>query len=817
MESVSLWLRWSWRDLRRRWLMVSAIALIIAIGVGVYAGFGSMADWRRRSNDLSYARLHMYDVHVRLSAGTFAQAGELAAAAASIPDARLLNAVEERLIVPVQVDASSGETILVHGELVGLDIAGGGPNVNVLHVGAGRALGPADSGQDTAILHSGFADAHHLPPSGTVRVSGGTPLSYVGTGLTPDYFIITARTAGLVPVGNLSTYAVLFASLPTVQRVAGLSGQVNDLVLTVRSGADPATIKSEVEAAFAARLPGVSATAVTRGEDEAHRVLYDDIGNDQQLVNVLALLVIGGAALAAFNLTSRLVEAQRREIGVGMALGVGPWKLAMRPLLFSAQVAVVGAIAGIPIGLAVNQALKPLLRNLLPLPYWEMPFETGTYLRAAAVGFAIPFLATALPVLRAVRTEPASAIRAGFLTGGSSGLAPLVRHLPLPGDSIAQMPLRNVLRTPRRTLLTALAIGAAVTALVGTLGLIDTFNHFVDRGTAETSRTAADRLDVLLDGFYPGDGGAAGAIRSSSAVGRAEFGLRVDGEARAKGRPIGLQIDLLDFASAMWTPSIVGGGDVRQATDGIVLARKAADDLGVRAGDTLLLRHPRRIGEGYQLVETPVRVAGVHNGPLRFSAYMDLRQADLFGLAGLVNLAQVQPAAGVSATTVQRALFAVPGLALTQPVSATGAQLRDVLRQFYDILRIAEVAALAICLLIGFNAMSIATDERAREHAAMFAMGLPVRAVVRINLLESATIGVLGTIIGLPVGFAVLSLMVRNTVSATLPDLSLQASLASSTIVIGILGGVVAVTLGPLFSLRRLERMDIPATLRVVE
>ena len=31
-------LRWSARDLRRRWLQVVAIALIIAVGTGVYAG-----------------------------------------------------------------------------------------------------------------------------------------------------------------------------------------------------------------------------------------------------------------------------------------------------------------------------------------------------------------------------------------------------------------------------------------------------------------------------------------------------------------------------------------------------------------------------------------------------------------------------------------------------------------------------------------------------------------------------------------------------------------------------------------------------------
>ena len=42
-------LRWSLRDLRRRWIQVAAIALIIAVGTGVYSGLGSTATWRRVS------------------------------------------------------------------------------------------------------------------------------------------------------------------------------------------------------------------------------------------------------------------------------------------------------------------------------------------------------------------------------------------------------------------------------------------------------------------------------------------------------------------------------------------------------------------------------------------------------------------------------------------------------------------------------------------------------------------------------------------------------------------------------------------------
>ena len=44
---------------------------------------------------------------------------------------------------------------------------------------------------------------------------------------------------------------------------------------------------------------------------------------------VISLIVLAAAAFAAFNLVNRMVEAQRREIGIGMALGEKSSRLAI--------------------------------------------------------------------------------------------------------------------------------------------------------------------------------------------------------------------------------------------------------------------------------------------------------------------------------------------------------------------------------------------------------------------------------------------------------------------------------------------------------
>jgi putative ABC transport system permease protein len=70
-----------------------------------------------------------------------------------------------------------------------------------------------------------------------------------------------------------------------------------------------------------AAQPPVAATVTTRDDIDAYRILYEDIDGDAHLWRIIALLVLLGAGFAALNLTTRIVEAQRREIGIGMAFG----------------------------------------------------------------------------------------------------------------------------------------------------------------------------------------------------------------------------------------------------------------------------------------------------------------------------------------------------------------------------------------------------------------------------------------------------------------------------------------------------------------
>jgi putative ABC transport system permease protein len=809
MARLRLWIRWSWRDLRSRWLLVTAIALVIALGTGTYAGLLGTSAWRTQSNDASFAVLDTHDLRVALPQGAHAAEGRLARLVVGLGHAGEITAARERLVVPTQVAGPDG--LLVTGELVGMDVRPG-PSVDGVWISAGRALTTADDGQPVAVAETVFANKNDLRLPAELTVSGGTRLTVVGRGQSPEYFLVTGGQGGGTPFLSQKSYGVLFASLHTVQQVTGAAGVVNDLVLTLRPGADRDAVARELRQALDTADPPVAATITTREDIDAYRILYEDIDGDARLWRVIALLVLLGAALAALNLTARIVEAQRREIGIGMALGVPSRLLAVRPLLFGAQVALLGVVLGMVVGWAVGIPLRSLFVDMVPLPIWRTPLQLDVFAQAAMLGFVLPFAAVAWPVWRALRVQPVEAIGVGHLAARGGGLVALLRRLWLPGPGFHQIPIRNVLRTPRRSALTALGIAAAITTLVTVFGFLDTFRGTLDRAEAELLHAAPDRVSVTLDTFQPLDAAVVRQVAALPQVATVDPGLLVAAVARTGGGEVDLAVEVLT-AGAGWTPTVTSG----TTAGGITLAEEAARDLGVTVGDPVTLEHPQATSAGLRTVQTPIRVAGIHPNPMRMLAYLDPDSAAAFGFTGTTNLLTVTPAAGASPETVRRALLAVPHVASAQTARAATEGMRASLDEFVGILQVAAAVTLLLALLIAFNTTTIGVDERAREHATMLAFGLPPRTVLGMTTVETVLIGAAGSVAGVLGGYGLLRWMTATTIPSVLPEIGVTATLSTRTVGQALALGVLSVAVAPLFTLRRTRRMDIPSKLRVME
>ncbi len=812
MKDWFLLLRWSWRDLRKYWVKVVAIALVIGIGTGAYAGMTSMTNWRRDSNNASVALLNMYDMRFELAGDSFVPRGDLESAVASIPSSGSVVAAEERLVRSIQVDASTDDaTILVPGLIVGRDLAAGGPTINTWHVEAGTGLAAADAGQPLVMLEYSFLMHNDLPSSGEVVVSGGQVLTYTGGATTPEFFMVVPENTTSFAQG---TYAGVFASLETAQGLAGLEDVVNDLVVTITDDADRGVITDEIEDAISALGVGVDVTL--KEDDPSYRVLFEDVENDAENMTVFAVLIFGGAVLGAFNLITRLSEAQRREIGIAMALGVKPLRIALRPLLVGAQIALLGVVFGVGVGVLIGNMMRDLMISFIPLPIWETDFQWSLFFWVAVIGFVVPFLAAAYPVWRAVRVKPIEAIRTGHLAARGGGLAPLLKRIPLPGNTFAQLPLRNLLRAPRRAVLTTLGIAAVMAVLVGFLGSIDSFVGAINRGGDAIKGDSPDRLVVSLETVLPVDAPGVAAIDNADSVGRTQpilqLGMRAAGD-----QDLNLLVEILDLDNDLWQPGVVAG-TIEDSGTGIILAEAAAEDLGVDVGESLLLTHPRRTGPTtFGFAQSDVTVVAIHNNPLRFAAYMDDAALDLANAVGLANVVYAEPAPGSTPEDVQRELFSLDAVGSVVTASASADDLDELIGQFVGVLQGIAFFVLLLAVLMAFNSASIGFEERQREHATMFAYGVRVRKALRMAIVENTIIGIVATAMGLVAGVGMIWWVVNVSAAETMPDIGLVVEMSPTTLVTVIVLGVAAVAFAPVFTVRRMRRMDLPGTLRVME
>jgi putative ABC transport system permease protein len=818
MNRVKFWLRWSWRDLRARWLQVLAIGIIIALGTGIFSGFGGQEKWRIASLNESYGRLNAYDLRLTLTGGSYLEKYTVESA---LNDIEGVNLVETRLIIPTQVDASqAGETILVQGEIVGMDTTASGPHINQVYINDGRNLTEGDTGQNVAIVEYKFAKHYGLEPGDTLHISGDIALDFVGTGQAPEYFYIIPAEG--VFLGEAS-FAVLFMPLETVQTIAGREGFINSVVVTVDDLANTATVQAEIEQRMAQQFPDTGFEMNPLPEDSIYKLAYSDAENDQVTWNLIAYLFLVGAAMGAFNLAGRMVESQRRQIGIGMALGVSRFWIAFRPLLVGLQIAVLGVIFGLIFGAALSSLFGGLVEDLAPLPYWDITLDMASFLRAAVVGFLLPFVATLIPTWRAVRVNPIDAIQSGTVIAKGGGLTKLLNYLPIPGKSFARMPFRNILRAPWRTALTILGVSVAIVLMTMFVGFLDTFVATLDRAEDAFLHEGENRVQVNLDFFYPADAENLQALNQLETsdgeplLAEAEPRLMLGGKLKNGDVEIETLLELLSMDSTIWAPLYLEG-DLQAGEAGIALSEKAAKDLKVEVGDTVLLEHPLREGPfSFRMVTSEIQVAAIHENPLRSLNYMDISSAEMMGLAGQTNMLVVNPAPNASTNDIKRALFSQPGVSSVVGIQEYTEAFKAILEIFTVFLRIVQVVVLFMAFLIAFNSTSINVDERVREIATMFAFGLPVRTVTRMQIVENIIVGIFGTLIGILLGWIVLQQFLAARVEEQLEDINLVTTLSPTTLLISMILGVGVVALTPILSIRRMLRMDIPSTLRYVE
>ena len=241
--------------------------------------------------------------------------------------------------------------------------------------------------------------------------------------------------------------------------------------------------------------------------------------------------------------------------------------------------------------------------------------------------------------------------------------------------------------------------------------------------------------------------------------------------------------------------------------------RQLLDPTTVFVSETFARRHGLAIGSSLPL-STPrgrraytVQGLLVSDGPAQALGgnliVMDLAAAQLaFEKTGRLDRIDLVLHSEVSIRHLQEALQARlgPGLRVERP-SFRNATVEKMLQSFQVNLTALSMIALFVGMFLIYNTLSSAVVERRRDIAILRAVGANRGAIAAVFLTEGLVVGVLGTLLGIPLGLA-LSRLTLHIVSQTLVSLFLIVAIDKvlispgiiiSAAVIGVVASLIAV------------------------
>lgn len=244
-------------------------------------------------------------------------------------------------------------------------------------------------------------------------VVGVTPREFQGTvsGLAFDIWV-PASTAPLFVPGTRELES---------RSVRGYSviGRLPDRVSPAQAQAEARAVMAQLASAY----PETNATTTAdvlpfwNSPRGPNRLLNAALLVLQGVMLLLLIAVCGNTA----NLVLARASARQREIGVRLALGAGPWRIAKLLIAENVLLGLLGAAGGALIATWGTNALKVIPLTGLPIRL-ETSVDLMALLFAAGLGVLSGFLVGAIPAAHLARLDPSAAFRAGVTTAGKHRL-----------------------------------------------------------------------------------------------------------------------------------------------------------------------------------------------------------------------------------------------------------------------------------------------------------------------------------------------------------------------------------------------------------
>jgi len=727
------------RDLGASKWQFLAVTFVVFLGVVLFVGSYVSYENLKTSYQLSYERLRFADFWVSCDGAPTEVVRRIARQPGVV--AALGRIVEE---IGIRQPGFVREEII--GRLISLPTREH-PSINDVKVIEGRYF--SRQARREALLEASFAEYYDYHPGATIRpvIQGEeVPFRVVGIVQSPEYILAIPNKQYLMPMPSI--FGVIFVPQEEAERLLDFGGLINEVVVR----ADPRRRSALMSLAEQWLRPYGAEEAMPQEKQPSHQLLKMDLDGFRQLGLIFPVLFLSAAALTTYSLLMRLVHAQRTQIGFLRASGYAIPAILFHYLEFAVAVGSLGGILGASGGHFLSAWITQRYTGLLNIPFTAILPRWGLMMTGVGLGLGCCLVAGAGPALAAARLAPAVAMRLEPPPAGRKPLLelwfPVLSRLPFTW----KLPLRNLIRSRRRTLSTVGGLAAAVSLVI----IFATFSDAMDQAFLLSFREII-RYDARAILLPEQASDIAFHVAQWQGVQRVEPGLDVPVEIRKDGVVHSTMLVGLRPDARLWGFLGAEGMRLSPRQDALLMGQELRQKLGVETGDRLLLRYARSTDE--TRLERTVTVGPPLRQPFGSLVYLPLDQVRQMFASPL----DYPPNAVASLMLaiddryqdeVEARLYDLDGVVAVESQAAMKEEIEE-LMAFNDLfvgLMLLFGGGLAFAII--FNTMSINVLERTRELAALRTLGHSHRWVSQMLTIENFLSALLGVLVGLPFGHA---------------------------------------------------------------
>ena len=565
---------------------------------------------------------------------------------------------------------------------------------------------------------------------------------YGGTVSAPDYIYSVPPSGSMVPDGR--TYDIAVVTEAAMRKVTG-NAKRNELSFRL----SPGYSFEEVRPLLWQSLERFSIGAlVKRAEQESCSMVEDEVHELVTTGTVLPVIFLSISVFMLYTVLRKMIERDRSLIGTMKAFGMTDMELTGAYLIQGLLIGAAGAFAGGAAAGTFGRYMFGMYVDFFNLP--DTVYHDFASTRAAGAVIAVLTAVSAvLPGIRRIlRITPAMAMRPR---------APeQYREIRLPGplsscsDLKVRMAFRSLSRNPFRGFLIALSVafpfsmssvllsyGPVIDDMMATeFGLVESYDFMITLDGSESPSRCRDSALTL-----PG-------VRESDAVyvhpcefirdGRHEYGM-------LHGR---------SAAGSFWKIRDNSGRIYRPPLNGIILDRRIAGKLHVKAGDEIEILP----GAGSNS-RKKVRVEAVVEQLFGTGAYMALEAfPGLLDMTPSSNRLLLRTERGKKEELKERLLEAgrVTFISEVRTIVDAYREMFGSMTAMIDMFSLLSVAAGGILIV---NILLISLRERVTELTTLRVLGMSDREIGEMLLLEQAVLFVIGILMGIPGNVFVRSLL----------------------------------------------------------